>query len=405
LYFKTDGYVRDVYVAQGDLVEAGDLLAELEIGYLESQLAQAQVALRTAEANLAQAQQENTDSLAQAEVELLKAGTRLEQAEAKDISSAVTIAHVRLTQAQGILADAQDSYDQAWDSARDWELYMKEKTGCFPCPFGPSMSEQLEDERVFTEINLATAHDNLEIAQAEYTRAGSARGSHSYDLQLLAHDVTLIELGVEQLERGVDPLLALNVEKAHLDLERLRDQMEEAQLVAPFDGRVLSLTVREGSQATAFKPMLILGDPGALEITADLGADQLTLMSVGQSATIRLLDRPDRDWSGQVRQLPYPYGGGGGESADGDTAARIALDDPEVTLEIGELATIVIFLEQREDVLWLPPAAIRSFQGRDFVLVQDADLQRRADVRVGLESEERIEILEGVKEGQVVVGP
>ena len=31
LFFETDGYVRDIYVAQGDLVKQGDLLAELEI--------------------------------------------------------------------------------------------------------------------------------------------------------------------------------------------------------------------------------------------------------------------------------------------------------------------------------------------------------------------------------------
>ncbi len=68
------------------------------------------------------------------------------------------------------------------------------------------------------------------------------------------------------------------------------------------------------------------------------------------------------------------------------------------------MATVVIFLEQRDDVLWLPPTAVRSFQGRDFVVVQDGDLQRRVDVRIGLESEDRVELLEGAELGQVVVG-
>jgi hypothetical protein len=165
------------------------------------------------------------------------------------------------------------------------------------------------------------------------------------------------------------------------------------------------LGVREGGLATAFKSVLVLGDPGALEITADLGANELSQMSVDQAATIRLLNRPEQDWSGHVRQLPYPYGGGAGGRTEDDTATRVALDDPNVTLEIGELATIIIFLEQKEDVLWLPPAAIRSFQGRDFVVIQEGDTQRRADVRLGLESDERIEIVDGVEEGQIIVGP
>ena len=54
--------------------------------------------------------------------------------------------------------------------------------------------------------------------------------------------------------------------------------------------------------------------------------------------------------------------------------------------------------------VWLPPQAIRNFQGRNFVIVQDADRQRRVDVRVGIESQERVEILEGLEEGQTIIG-
>jgi len=53
----------------------------------------------------------------------------------------------------------------------------------------------------------------------------------------------------------------------------------------------------------------------------------------------------------------------------------------------------------------LPPVSIRSFQGREFVVIQEGDGQARADVRLGLESDERVEIIEGVQEGQVVIGP
>mgnify|MGYP003377479888 CR=1 FL=1 len=38
-------------------------------------------------------------------------------------------------------------------------------------------------------------------------------------------------------------------------------------------------------------------------------------------------------------------------------------------------------------------------------LVQDGDVQRRVDVRIGVEAEDRVEIREGVEEGQTIVGP
>ncbi len=387
LFFETDGYVRDVHIALGDLVKEGDRLAELEISDLENQLAQAEVALQTAELRLRQAEQENADALAEARIALDKSQLQLAQTQAKDVNADVTIAEVNLSQALQAVADAEREYQESLERHQAWGEWGEPR------------------ERVDAYARaLEQARDNLTTAQARYDEAVTARSNYTYTVQLQAKDTELAALRVKQLERGVDPLLAQEVEKARIDLRRIEGQIEDARLVAPFDGRVLSLSVREGNLVSAFKTVLVLGDPGALEITADLSADELSQMSVGQAATIRLLNRPEQDWSGQVRQLPYPYGGGGGSETDDETTTRIALDDASVTLEIGELATVIIFLEQRDDVLWLPPAAIRSFQGRDFVVIQEGDAQRRSDIRIGLESEERVEILEGVEEGQVAVG-
>jgi multidrug efflux pump subunit AcrA (membrane-fusion protein) len=50
-------------------------------------------------------------------------------------------------------------------------------------------------------------------------------------------------------------------------------------------------------------------------------------------------------------------------------------------------------------------APLRNFQGRRFVVVHDTDGERRSDVKIGLQGEDRIEILSGVLEGQTVVAP
>ncbi len=61
-------------------------------------------------------------------------------------------------------------------------------------------------------------------------------------------------------------------------------------------------------------------------------------------------------------------------------------------------------LEQKDGVLWLPPAAIRTFEGRTFVVIQEGAAQRQVDVTLGIESDDRVEIEEGLVEGDVVVG-
>ncbi len=388
LFFETNGYVREVYVEKDDLVRAGDLLAELEVGDLENQLAQAQVNLDTTALQLRQTEETTQDNLIEARITLDRAWLHLAQAQAQDVDSDVTIALISLRHAQQSVTDAQREYEESLERQAEW---------------GDRAEPQARVDAYARSRD--SARDNLTVSQARYNKAVSSRDAYTYTIQLQAKEVELAELRVEKLERGVDPMLAQEAEKARLNLERLQDQIKDARLVAPFDGRILSLSVREGTQVIAYKSMLILGDPGALEIRAELNSDQLSDMEVDQAAIIRLVSRPERDWTGYVRQLPYPYGGGGGSDAGDDTAARIALDDSGVNLELGELATVVIFLEQKDEALWLPPEAMRSFQGRDFVVVQEGEHQRRVDVRLGLESEERIEILEGVEDGQVVIGP
>jgi multidrug efflux pump subunit AcrA (membrane-fusion protein) len=66
---------------------------------------------------------------------------------------------------------------------------------------------------------------------------------------------------------------------------------------------------------------------------------------------------------------------------------------------------ITVVLQKKDDVLWLPPQAIRSFEGRKFVVVQEGALQQRVDVKTGIISSEKVEIIDGLKEGQIVVSP
>jgi hypothetical protein len=63
-----------------------------------------------------------------------------------------------------------------------------------------------------------------------------------------------------------------------------------------------------------------------------------------------------------------------------------------------------VVLDRRENVLYLPKEAVRSYQGRRFVVVEEPDRRRRVDVKIGLLGDDRMELEEGVKEGEIVVG-
>jgi multidrug efflux pump subunit AcrA (membrane-fusion protein) len=105
--------------------------------------------------------------------------------------------------------------------------------------------------------------------------------------------------------------------------------------------------------------------------------------------------------------LPYPYGTGGGVAKveDQDERVHISLTAPDsAELEVGDLVKVTVLIERSEDTLYLPPAAIRTFEGRKFVMVKVGDRLQKVDVKLGIEGEDRVEILDGLEEGQVIEG-
>jgi len=381
LFFKSDGFVDQIFVQRGDMVAAGDVLAQLEITDLQNQLAQANVALETAELRLTQAEQERQDALAEAAINRKKIALQLQQGQVNSNSATLVSAQIELENAQQRLAAAEYELQKSRD--RDWEP---------------------EDLRRQYEQGVEFAQEALAVAQARYNDALAGSSSGVVARQILEQELALADLRLEQLERGIDPLMELNVEQARLDVQQIENQIADAQLIAPFAGEVLSLNVRPGDRAEAFATAVILAQPQNLEITAELGSDQLSQLTVDQPATITLSNRPEEPFGGTVRQLPYAFSGGTSGSDNEDSRVRIQFDNPPANLALGELATVVVILEEKENVLWLPPAAIRTFQGRTFVVIEETNGQRRTDVRLGIQSPTRVEILEGVEVGDVVIG-
>jgi multidrug efflux pump subunit AcrA (membrane-fusion protein) len=442
LFFETSGNVGDVFVARGDWVQAGDVLAELDIEDLQKQLSQKLISLETTQLKQEQAQIEATEAITAALTRVEEARESLASSKtssANDLASArasVASAETSLENARLNLTIVQKSdtvaknvreaeYEAAW-----WEAFYGECLKQYE-------AGQIDQDRLDLEYNnLLTAKDNLEKARAQAQLALNQAEAQVTQAEesLRQAKVKLAELqsqsavssaeealqeaqsDYEQALADADPesynmrLMALELEQAQLDIQDLQDQITAAQLIAPFAGQILSLNIQAGDGAQAYDAVGVLADPNELEITAELGSEELSLMALNQEAVITLRNRPGETFQGTVRQLPYPYGGTTVDTGDDDTAVHVAMEgqaapSAAVDMTLGELATVSIVLQEKENVLWLPPAAIRTYQGRDFVVVQLADgSQKRVDVLLGITTDERVEITAGLEEGQTVVG-
>lgn len=442
LFFETGGSVGDVFVARGDWVQPGDVLAELDIADLQKQLSQKMISLQTTQLKQEQAQIEATQAITAALTKVDDAKAALKSAKstsANDLASArasvasaeTSLANAKLNQtivqnSDTVAKNVRDRQNEAnWYEVNYGEYLKKFQAG------------QIDQDRLTLEYNnlleakerLAQAQAQAQLAlsqaEAQVTQAEESLRQAKVKLTELQGQPTVADAEAalqqaqsdyEQAVADADPnsynmqLAALELEQAQMDIQDLQDQIASAQLVAPFAGQILSLNIKAGDAAQAYGAVGVLADPNALEITAELGSDELSQMALNQEAVITLRNRPGETFAGTVRQLPYPYGGTTVDTGDDDTAVHVSIEgqaasSAAVDLTLGELATVSIVLQEKENVLWLPPAAIRTYQGRDFVVVQlDDGTQKRVDVLLGIATDERVEIAAGLEAGQTIVG-
>ena len=220
--------------------------------------------------------------------------------------------------------------------------------------------------------------------------------------------LALAQLEVEALVTDIDPELQAAVDAAALRVAELENILAQATLFAPFTGEITALNLDTGRVVNAGESVGAIADPDQIEVTATLRDDLLAELAEGFAVQITPANNPGQVLAGIIRRLPYPYGSGGETAVtDGDQAVRIqfeAMSEALTLYESGDRVSLMVVVTQHPAVLWLPPAAIRDFNGRKFVVVQEGEVQQRVDVTLGIAGSGRVEILTGVTEGQIIVG-
>jgi membrane fusion protein, macrolide-specific efflux system len=262
--------------------------------------------------------------------------------------------------------------------------------------------------------------DEILVQQGEEVKAGQLlavleSGNREFDLKRSQIYLEMAQLALQstilQLPKNTKAytetitMKEKEVELAQLNLDELNKAVADSRIVSPIDGVIRSLTLRDGAVTEPFEPVIVVADLSNLEISGDVGGDSMAKLAEGMDVSITPVVLEGDPLAGKIYSLPYPYGSGSKDALDQSLRITAAQDLVAEEYEVGDLVEVVVMLEKSEGVFWLPPQAIRTFEGRKFVVVKDGDGQRRVDVRTGLQSEDRVEIVEGVEEGQVILAP
>ncbi len=350
LGFQISGRVTELPVSAGDTVAAGDVLARLDdaeladavsaaqaaVGVAQADLAQLKAGPRPAEIDEAQAAVKMAEagrdtaqaqlSEAQAKLDLLLAGPRSEELEAAAAAMLKADANLRLAQAaydkiawSGDVADTTEALDLE-SATLDYETAVAN----YKALAGGARAQEIDAARAV----VAAAESQLAQAEAEIesARAGLAQRRAGATSQQIAAG----EARVSQAQAQLDSALTT---------------LNQAQLMAPFDGTVGEVYVHAGETVIAGQPqpIMIVGNISQLQVeTTDLRETDVTQVAVGQPVDITLDALPDVLLKGHIASIsPMASTEKGGVNY----TTVIAFDDTDPHLRWGMTAYVNIVVQ------------------------------------------------------------
>jgi len=231
------------------------------------------------------------------------------------------------------------------------------------------------------------ARRNLAVAKSKVTGARAK-------LKLLRHRYLPEELA----------LAAAKVKAAAASLAEARAKLSYATITAPISGVVARVKTQEGETVSAglnAPTFVTIIDLSRLEVATYVDEVDIGRVKIGQPATFTVDSYPDVEFSGQVTAI-YPRAVI--QSNVVNYITTLSIQNAEGRLKPDMTATVGVVLEKREGVLAVPEKALHREDGKQVVYVSSGDGRKAASrpVSVGRRSGGNIEIIKGLKEGDVV---
>ncbi|MFV3292144.1 efflux RND transporter periplasmic adaptor subunit [Pseudomonas sp. NY11955] len=236
-------------------------------------------------------------------------------------------------------------------------------------------------------------------------------------------DVQTAAAQLKVTQARIDMFLA-QIRQAQASLRSDEAELGYTRIYAPMDGTVVAVDAREGQTLNAQQqtPLILrIAKLSPMTVWAQVSEADIGKVKPGMTAYFTTLAGGKRRWTSTVRQvLPIPpkpleqasQGGGSPASvSNGSTGSQVVqysvlldVDNPDGAL-MAEMTTQVFFVAgSASQVLTVPLAALDDANGLRLarVLTGDGKVEQR-QVRTGLSDRLRVQVLDGLNEGERLV--
>jgi HlyD family secretion protein len=278
------------------------------------------------------------------------------------------------------------------------------------------------------QANAKLVRENMDRAGKEFTRSEELMGQNLESEAAFDNKRAEYQVEVARYEAVLN-----QVEQAKASLKQARDDLSKTTMFAPMAGTISDLNKEQGEIAIGSQfqedVILVISDLTEMEARVNVDENDIVSIAINQEAEIEVDALLDQVLTGVVHEIANSANVSGAGSSDQKTEfeIKITIIDPPETLRPGMTASADVFTETNDSALSVPIQSVAVRTVDQLTMAgesrEDAEARYTADrdgfveivfciedgkavakqVKTGIQSDELIEILEGLEEGDEVV--
>ena len=269
-------------------------------------------------------------------------------------------------------------------------------------------NDQVKAGQVLATLDAKDYEAKRDQAQYKVTNAKAEYDRISY----------LYSIGADTQKQVEDA--QMNYDTAVSALTQASSDADETNILAPIDGTVVGepKTVGTMAVATSDNPTVIMriANLSSKEIKAKVDETDIGNIAVGQPATFTVDAFTDKTFTARVTAIAQTDTTNSWDTTSSTTTTTsssasviyyyvtLAVDDPENLLLPAMTARVDIHTADRPDALAIPLSALKTDTTGSYVVILNSDgTQENRYVETGIYSDEYVEILSGLEDGEKVV--
>lgn len=300
--------------------------------------------------------------------------------------------------------DAQIAYQNAKSAYEDYKT-QKPTAPTMNDVNGGSTSEGSAADSIFSDSSESVTNNSSDTIVTADTSALEA------ELEKASNTLAELQsrLSSQQAVAESDPSAVTAEEKEKMEITNNLselDQMSAQELVeaakkgikADFNGVITKVSVVEGATTALGTELFTLQNTDKVDVNVNVSKYDYDKVKEGQSAEITLAGKT---YEGEVTNISHIATQN--EKGASLISADVRIKNPDEDIFFGVDAKVTIHAEEADDVVVLPAEVVNIGKTGSFCYVIENGVITKKDITTGISSDEYVEVLDGIQEGDEVI--